>query len=337
MRNGSSGPGPGIMIDEGENAHEILGLPRNASGAEVREAYIRLAKEYHPDTHPDDPVAERRFKRITKAYNELRSSFRVLGGARTYRAPKYWGSYRQVLASAVLFFVLAPLAFFLFLRSGERSVPAPELTQAEGTASPRSGDDGGTAPERIAALNTDGVAEAPTISPEKRSSDVSADVEPVAPSRGGLAEGGRFRRTASFEAHSSQGIGEAQRYPETAPPGEGRTSGVQTLSPRNGIAIAPADGSAQPSDQDDETKVSSVQKGMQDKHEAAVELQAPPNEAAGGSGKKSVVPPKTIDTAALHIPGDRQRMKPQQHLISARAGVAQHALDRTVLTAAPGG
>ena len=42
------------MIDEGENAHEIFGLPRNASGAEVREAYIRLAKEYHPDTHPDD-------------------------------------------------------------------------------------------------------------------------------------------------------------------------------------------------------------------------------------------------------------------------------------------
>ncbi|MGC2630617.1 MAG: hypothetical protein WA265_11795, partial [Rhodomicrobium sp.] len=154
---------------------------------------------------------------------------------------------------------------------------------------------------------------------------------------GGLAEDGRFRRTASFEAHSSQGVGEAQRYPETAPPAEARTSGVQALSPCNEIAIAPADGSVQPSDQDDQTKVSSVQKGMQDKHEAAVELQAPPNKAAGGSGKKSVVPPKTIDTAALHIPGDRQRLKPQQHLISARAGLPQHALDRMVLTAAPGG
>ena len=82
----------------------FLAFPAMQAALKSREAYIRLAKEYHPDTHPDDPVAERRFKRITKAYNELRSSFRVLGGARTYRAPKYWASYRQVLASASFVF-----------------------------------------------------------------------------------------------------------------------------------------------------------------------------------------------------------------------------------------
>src|SRR5271165_3039542 len=65
----------GIMIHEAETATEILGLPSDASGGEVRAAYIRLAKEYHPDTHPGDLAAERRFQRISKAYNDLRSPY----------------------------------------------------------------------------------------------------------------------------------------------------------------------------------------------------------------------------------------------------------------------
>jgi curved DNA-binding protein CbpA len=54
--------------------YEILGVGRTASAAEIRQAYVRLAKERHPDRFPD-PVerarAEAFFKELTAAYNTL--------------------------------------------------------------------------------------------------------------------------------------------------------------------------------------------------------------------------------------------------------------------------
>lgn len=117
----------GVMIDEGENAYEILGLPRNASGDEIREAYIRLAKKYHPDTHPDDLTAERRFKRITGAYLELRSSF-YLRGPQFRQPPRFWASYKQLVA-IVLFFMLAPAAILIATRGQEEFPPSLQIGQ----------------------------------------------------------------------------------------------------------------------------------------------------------------------------------------------------------------
>jgi DnaJ-class molecular chaperone len=48
-----------------------LGLEKEASDKDIRQAYRRLAKDYHPDTHPGDVVAEERFKAITEAYEVL--------------------------------------------------------------------------------------------------------------------------------------------------------------------------------------------------------------------------------------------------------------------------
>src|SRR5262249_58811368 len=96
----------GIIIDEAINPHEILGLSPKASSAKVREAYIGLAKKYHTDTHPGDPVAARRFKRITRAYNQLRSSNQYGGRQKNYRARGFWGSYRQAITIAVILPVL---------------------------------------------------------------------------------------------------------------------------------------------------------------------------------------------------------------------------------------
>lgn len=50
--------------------YELLGVGRDAAPDQIKRAYRRLAKEYHPDVNPD-PTAEARFKEISKAYETL--------------------------------------------------------------------------------------------------------------------------------------------------------------------------------------------------------------------------------------------------------------------------
>jgi molecular chaperone DnaJ len=64
--------------------YEILGVSREASEAEIKKSYRRLARDHHPDANPGDHGAEERFKELTEAYE-------VLSNAESRRAYDTYG------------------------------------------------------------------------------------------------------------------------------------------------------------------------------------------------------------------------------------------------------
>lgn len=65
--------------------YEILGVKKGADAKEIKAAYRRLARKYHPDVNPNDKAAEARFKEISEAYD-------VLGDPEKRKKYDQWGS-----------------------------------------------------------------------------------------------------------------------------------------------------------------------------------------------------------------------------------------------------
>ena len=57
-----------------EDPYRVLGVSSDASDAEIKRAYRKLARQYHPDRNPDDAAAEERFKAIQAAYEAIGSA-----------------------------------------------------------------------------------------------------------------------------------------------------------------------------------------------------------------------------------------------------------------------
>src|ERR1700722_1072439 len=51
--------------------YEVLGVQKNASDADIKKAYRKLARQHHPDRNPGDKKAEAQFKEVQEAYDVL--------------------------------------------------------------------------------------------------------------------------------------------------------------------------------------------------------------------------------------------------------------------------
>ena len=60
-----------LMMETKRDYYEVLGVSRNADEKEIKRAYRKLAKKYHPDTNAGNPDAEKKFKEVTEAYSVL--------------------------------------------------------------------------------------------------------------------------------------------------------------------------------------------------------------------------------------------------------------------------
>lgn len=56
---------------EKRDYYEVLGISKNATEDEIKKAYRKMAKQYHPDLHPDDPEAAEKFKEVNEANDVL--------------------------------------------------------------------------------------------------------------------------------------------------------------------------------------------------------------------------------------------------------------------------
>ena len=76
-----------------QDYYEILGIKRDAKPDEIKKAYRRLARKYHPDVNPGDKAAEERFKLMSEAHD-------VLSDPKKRSVYDRFGQYSENLADA---------------------------------------------------------------------------------------------------------------------------------------------------------------------------------------------------------------------------------------------
>ena len=84
-----------------KDPYAVLGVSRNASDDEIKNAYRELARKYHPDNYTDNPLSDlagEKMKEINEAYDRIMNSRRsgkqnsYAGGSRSFlhSPPAFW-------------------------------------------------------------------------------------------------------------------------------------------------------------------------------------------------------------------------------------------------------
>ena len=88
------------MIDD---PYKVLGVSRDASDDEIKQAYRRLAKLYHPDRNPGDAAAAKKMQEVNAAYEQIKNPEKAQpsgqGGYGAYGYDPFGGSYQRTYSN----------------------------------------------------------------------------------------------------------------------------------------------------------------------------------------------------------------------------------------------
>ncbi len=85
-----------------KDPYEVLGVAHGASEEEIKSAYRRLAKKYHPDLNPGDPTAAQKMNEVNQAYDQIKNpqAYQQQSAQSSYGYGQSYGGYQQQSSGA---------------------------------------------------------------------------------------------------------------------------------------------------------------------------------------------------------------------------------------------